>query len=202
MMKNRILIICLLGAIFLANNSFGSDKFSIGATGGLSQNNSLSGDLYISYKLKKLEVNSGYSVFGNKASYRGVNDLQFISHGMFAQGNYYLIGGLYGGLRFAFNLNWVDKGSQKLFDNYQNIDSPTFFSGNAVYGQIGYYQQLGKIIGIKLQTQIGVHSYKIAQGWLLTNNSGSAVTDAQFGIERHSDFLYNLSLGLVFKLRR
>jgi len=83
---------------------------------------------------------------------------------------------------------------------FTQIDSPTFFSGISGYGHLGYHLPIGQHIGIKLQGQIGLHNYKIAQGWLLIDNSSSDVRSAQFGIERHARFLYNLSIGLVFKL--
>ncbi|MCL2683361.1 MAG: hypothetical protein FWE63_07785 [Bacteroidales bacterium] len=216
-MKNRNLIICLLAVMFFAEQSFCAEsdstrteknsekaKFIIGATGGLSQNNFLSGDLYcgvsIPLKSDQLEINFGYSTFSNKATYRGVKNLQFKSHGLFIEGNYVLSSGLYFGLRVAFNLNWVDENSQKLFDNY-TFKSPTFFSGKAFYGQIGYYYPIGTSIGIKGQFQIGLHNYKIAEGryWQF-GNSNDPIRDAQLGVEWRIGFLYNLSVGFILKL--
>lgn len=200
----------LFGLIYCVNNSFCAEPdsikttFSVGITGGLSQNNSFFGDVYGGVKLvpisKNIDVNVGYSVFSNKTSYRGVDNLLFTSHGLFVEGNYFLIGGLYGGLRFSVNFNWIDPDSQKQFEYYPNIDSPTFFSGIAGYGQVGYYHPIKKFIGIKLQLQIGLHNYKISEGWLLYDNSSSDIRNMQFGIERHAEFLYNLGVGFVFKL--
>ena len=204
----KIILFCLVGLMFFNNKSFCSDKdkFSIGLTGGMSQNKSFSGDLYLgttlslySEKLKNLEVNTGYSFFSNKTSYRGINNLQFKSHGLFTEGNYYFTEGLYGGLRFAINFNWIDKESQKLFDNQPDIDSPTFFIGTAAYGHIGYYKPMGKNVGIKMQAQIGLHSHKVTQGWQI-GTSDNPIREAQRGIENHIEFLYNLSIGIVFKL--
>ncbi|MDR2907817.1 MAG: hypothetical protein LBU91_07510 [Bacteroidales bacterium] len=207
-MKKITLIVGLLGLICFANKSYGAKKdslkvkLSIGAIGGFAQNSSWSGDLFggiiIPIKSIKLEANLGYSVFGNKTSYRGVNDVQFVSHGLFLDGNFYIIDGLYIGLKFALNFNWVNKESQKLFDDYPDIDSPTFFPGKAIYGQIGYYLPIGDILGLKFQAQAGLHNYKITEGWFLIDNTDSYLRDDR--IELHAEFLYRLSVGLVFKL--
>jgi hypothetical protein len=211
-MKNKILIISLFGLTLFANKSFCTEKettenkFFVGVTSGLSQNNSLSGDLYgginIPLKKMKLDVNFGYSVFKNKTSYSGVNNLQFISHGLFIEGNYYLIEGLYTGLRIAVNYNWINDNSQKLFDNYPDIESPKGFSGTASFLNIGYNQPIGNNVCLKLQAQIGIHNHRVAEGWYwsLSDNSSNDFRAAQFGVERHYEFLYNISIGLVFKL--
>jgi len=59
---------------------------------------------------------------------------------------------------------------------------------------------MGDTFGIKLQGQIGLHNYKIAQGYLLIDNSSSDLRNVQHGIERHAELLYNLSIGLTFRL--
>jgi hypothetical protein len=204
------LLICITGLIFFSNSLSASDtdstkmRISLGATGGISQINSLSGDIYggliIPINTNKLETNFGYLFFKNNTDYSGVKDLQFRSHGLFMEGNYYFTKGFYGGARFAINFNWVDKESQEKFEIYPDTDSPTFFSGIAGYGHLGYHLSIGEKFGIKLQGQIGLHNYKIAEGWLLIDNSSSDVRNAQFGIERHAELLYNLSIGLTFKL--
>lgn len=211
-MKNIVLLFYLFGLILFVNKSYCAErdttkiKFLIGVTGGLSQNNFLSGDLYcgvsIPLKSNRVEVNFGYSHFSNKATYRKVKDLQFKSHGLFIEGNYQINSGLYVGVKAAFNLNWVDENSQKLFDNYSDIKAPILFSGKAYYGQIGYYYPIGTIIGIKGHFQAGLHNYRIGEGrhWQIFNNSDSSFRDSQFGIEWRIGFLYNLSIGLIIKL--
>ena len=74
---------------------------------------------------KFFEANAGNTTFVNETSYQGIQDLKFNSHGIFLEGNYFMIKGLYCGLRLAFNLNHVTKDSQAKFDVYTNIDSPT-----------------------------------------------------------------------------
>ena len=203
--KQKRFVIGLLLVILFANKSLCTERdarekrFSVGVTGGIAQSNSFSGDLYGALRFKKNDLNFGYLNFGNKTSYKGVSDLQFKSHGLFVEGNHYLIGGLYTGLRFSVNFNWINKESHKLFDNNPNLDSPTFFSGIAGYGQIGYCHPIGNTFSIKIQTQIGLHNYKISQGWFLIDNSNDDFRNERLGIERHAEILYNLSIGLLFK---
>ena len=204
-MKHRLLIIAI-GLISFLNNGIASDlekSRMIGLNGGLSQNNFISGDLYVGMALpfeqQNVEVNLGYSFFRNKTEYQGVRDLKFNSHGLFLEGNYFIIHGLYGGVRFALNFNQVDKSSQAKFDDYSIVDSPTFFTGIAGYGQIGYRQPISNKLSLKVQGQVGIHNYKIAEGYILIDNSSYDPRDAQYGIETHADFLYNLSLGLAYR---
>ena len=208
-MKNsNYLVTFLIGLIMFSLPAFGSNQdstkisFSLGISGGLAQYNSFSGDLYggvtIPFQDKKAEINLGYLYFVSNTDYEDIQDLEFSSHGLFLEGNYYLKKGFYTGLRFAVNFNWVDKESQKKFDNIPDIDSPTFFSGIAGYGQLGLCLPIGNKLGIKLQGQIGIHNYQIAQGWLLIDNSNSDLRKAEIGIYRHAALLYNLSVGLTY----
>lgn len=202
-------LICITGLIFFTSSLSASNsndakmRISFGAAGGISQHSSLSGDIYgglvVPVNRNKLETNFGYSFFKNNTDYSGVKDLLFSSHGLFIEGNYYFTEGFYGGARFAINFNWVDKESQEKFKNYPDTDSPTFFPGTAGFAHLGYHLPISKKIGIKLQGQIGLHNYKITEGWLLIDTSDDA-RNAQYGIERHAELLYNLSIGLTFKL--
>jgi len=124
------LLICITGLTFLSNSLSASDtdntkmRLILGVTGGISQNNSLSGDIYggatILINTNKLETNFGYSFFKNNTDYSGVKGLHFSSYGLFMEGNYYFTEGFYGGARFAINFNWVDKKSQEKFEVYPN----------------------------------------------------------------------------------
>lgn len=201
---------CLTGLIMISTAIFGSvtdstdNRMSLGITAGLSQNTSFSGDISVEGKIPihshKIGVAFGYLHFQNTTDYSGVKDLEFSSHGIFSEGNYYFTERLYGGLRLALNFNWVAGESQKKFDTFPDKDSPTFFTGISKYLHLGYHLPIGKNIGIKLQGQIGLHNYKIAEGWLLINNSGNEIRNAQSGIEQHLEFLYNLSAGFTLKL--
>lgn len=187
---------------------FGNDstkvRVLIGAAGGLSQHRSFSGDVYggviLPLKSKKVNANIGYTYFQNSTSYSQVNDLKFSSHGLFLEGNFYLMKGFYAGLKLSVNLNLVDKTSQQKFDIYPDTDSPTFFGGTAGYLNLGYHKSIVDKIGIKLQGQIGLHNYKISENWLLIDNTDDDFRDEEFGIESHAEFLYNFSIGFTYQL--
>jgi hypothetical protein len=180
------------------------NKLSLGITTGLSQAAFFSGDIFVEGILPihshKLGLAFGYLHFQNTTDYGGVKDLGFSSHGFFSEGNYYFTDGFYGGLRLALNFNWVAGESQKKFDAVPDKNSPTFFTGIAKYLHLGYHLPIGKNTGIKLQGQIGLHNYKISEGWLLIHNSSNDIRDEQSGIEKHLEFLYNLSAGFTLKL--
>jgi len=201
---------CTLGLIMISTALSASvtdstrSNMTLGITAGLAQNTSFSADVFVESILPIhshiIGVRFGYLHFKNTTEYSGVKDLEFSSHGLFTEGNYYFTDVFYGGLRFALNFNWVAGESQKKFDDVPDIDSPTFFTGIAGYMHLGYHQPIGKNIGIKFQAQIGLHNYKIAQGWLLIDNSSDEIRNAQLGIEEHAAFLYNLSVGFTYKL--
>jgi hypothetical protein len=203
------LFICILGLIMISTALSASvtdstkNNVTLGISAGLAQNTSFSADVFVESILPihshNFGMSFGYLHFKNTTDYSGVKDLEFSSHGLFTEGNYYFSDAFYGGLRFALNFNWVVGESQKKFDDVPDIDSPTFFTGIAGYMHLGYHQPIGKNIGIKLQGQIGLHNYKIAQGWLLVDNSSDDIRNAQFGIEKHAAFLYNLNVGFTYK---
>ena len=209
-MKYR-LVICIAGFLLSAITLFGAssdstnNRFILGFTGGFSQNSSLSGDVYGGV-IKPLnngnvEANFGYTYFNNKTSYRGVDDIYFNSHGIFVEGNYYFTQGLYGGVKFALNFNWVDEESQEKFNNVSFLDSPEFFIGQILNFQSGYLLKLNDNFFLRLQGQIGLHSFEIAEGeyWQL-GGTDSPIMRERFKVQDKLQLMYNLSLGLTFRI--
>lgn len=209
--KNILLIILLLTAI--ATKSYCSDAdslktaFNLGIAGGISQGQSLSGDLYIGalipIKREKIEANLGYSFFLNETSYQDIEGLEFQSHGLFIEGNFHFNMNMYAGLKFAYNLNWVDEHSQTQFESNSSNNSPTFFAGKSIYTHLGFFKELTKSFSMKVQGQVGIHNYKMDEGkyWQLFGDSDESLNLAQFGIETKNQILYNLSIGLIYKLK-
>ena len=178
-------------------------KFQIGLTGGFSQNNSMAGDIYLGFvspKIsKKLEFNIGYNYFKNTTDFDNVKDLLYYSHGVFGEANYFLTSNIYAGAKLSVNMNFVDKASQNKYDLFNTRNPPTYFTGIAGFGQIGYNQPIGKVINLRLQGQIGLQNYRIATGALYYSNMDSPTTDS-YTEEKQTKFLYDLSLGLIIKL--
>ncbi len=178
-----------------------NNNFHLGFLGGINQINSFNFDAFGGTKINILstsvEANFGYSYFQNLTNYNVVNDILYYSHGLYAEGNYFLNSIFYAGIRLNLNVNRVDKDSQTRFDAINGINSPTFFTGIATFAQLGIYHSLTPKISFRMQGQIGIHNFKIAQDAIYFSNSSDR--DAQFGIESRSEFLYNLTTGLIFK---
>jgi len=207
MYKLRSLVLISLCAFTIKGVCSDSDslqnKFHLGLDGGFSQNYSMAGDIYLGFvspKIsKKLEFNLGYSYFKNTTDFDNVKDLLYYSHGIFGEANYFLTSNIYAGARLSVTMNFVDKASQDIYVLFSTRNPPTYFTGLAGFGQIGYNQALGKVINLRLQSQIGLQNYRIATGALYFSNMDSPTTDS-YTEEKQTKFLYDLSLGLIIKL--
>lgn len=180
-------------------------KFHFGFTGGFSQNNSLSGDMYggmiIPLYSFKIETNFGYTYFNNTTDFDNVKDLLYYSHGVFCEANYFLTSNFYGGVRVSINMNFVDKISQNKYDDVSARNPPTYFTGIAGFGQLGYNLPIGKKINFRLQGQAGIQNYHIATGALyFSSSNGPFNISDEYTEEKQSKFLYNFSVGLLVKL--
>jgi hypothetical protein len=178
-------------------------KYVLGFAGGISQYNNFSADIYfgfpISMKNGQMDLNIGYTHFKNQTNFDGVKDLLFSSHGIYVDANFLLSAQFYTGFRFAVNGNWVDKASQEEYDQSSSRKPPTYFSGLAWLGYLGFNQALGSHLSLRLQTQLGLQNYKIANGSLLFSNSNTPTT-ASYTEEKRIKFLYNLSLGVHVRI--
>ena len=209
MYKLRSLILIALCAFAIKGVCSGLDslqyKFHFGLSGGLSQNNSLSGDIYggmvIPLNSYIIETNFGYTYFKNTTDFDNVKDLLYYSHGIFGEANYFLTSHFYGGVRVSLNMNFVDKASQKKYDEASTRNPPTYFTGIAGFGQLGYNLPIGRKINLRLQGQVGVQNFHIATGALYFSNSNPPfnISD-RYTEEKQSKLLYNLSVGLIVKL--
>jgi hypothetical protein len=180
------------------------NNFQFGVLGGVNQIRAINSDVLGGTKIivlsKSVEANLGYSYFQNLTNYNAVKDILYFSHGVFAEGNYFFNSIFYAGLRLNLNMNWVERDSQKKFDAVSGVNSPTFFTGRATFVQLGMHHNIAKNISLRIQGQLGIHNFKIAQDAVYFNNSSDRFRNAQFGIEHRSDFLYNLCGGLFLKI--
>lgn len=138
----------------------------------------------------KMETNIGYN-------YRVVYDqnylgfMNFYSHNLFVEANYFFAKRFYGGLRFAVNYNKVTDESAKDIAPYNTLLSPTFY-GFSSYTKLGYFQPIGKHFGIRLQAQWGMQYFKLKYipFWY----------DSKETTENEYIFSGGLTLGLCYKL--
>jgi hypothetical protein len=196
------LLFCSAKNIHAASDSLGY-QFITGFAGGISQQNSFSADVYVGFpfasKTGLMELNAGYTHFRNQTNFDGVKDLAFSSHGIYVEWNYFFRPKLYTGIRLAVNGNWVDEASQDKYDQVSTRKPPTYFSGTAGLGHLGFNQTLGSNVCIRLQTQLGIQNFRIANGSLLFSNTDTP-TSIGYTEEKRIRLLYNLSLGLVVRI--
>lgn len=140
MRKIRVLIV--FGVFLFKINGYCIDsissmkKFHVGLTGGLSQNSSMSGDIFGGYiftlNSTRGEANFGYTYFDNTTNFDNVKDIAYSSHGLFGEFNYYLTTKIYTGARFSVNMNFVDEESQRKYEQNSIKDPPIYFNGKAI----------------------------------------------------------------------
>jgi hypothetical protein len=210
----RKIFICFLGLTFISFTLIGSNnrnektKIALGLTGGLSQYNTLSGEIYcggiIPINSNNFEINIGYNQFNGKTNYKKISPLGYNAHGAFVEGNIILPSNIYLGLKLNYNLNWIDDNSQKIFDKTINVESPEFFAGKSGFSHVGYRLPLSNKFLMKFQGQIGFHNFKIAEGsyWQIGSGSNHPSQEAKAGIETKLHLLYNLNVGLNYKLNQ
>jgi hypothetical protein len=211
MTKIKVVIITGLILLYAKGNCMVPDSspklFLVGLTGGISQNNSFSGDIYGGYifpvNSTKGEAIFGYTYFDNTTNFDNVKDLVYSSHGVFGELNYFLTSKIYAGARFSINMNFVDKESQNKYEQVSIKDPPVYFTGKAILGQVGYNQPLSRNASIRLQGQLGVHNYQMETGIVYFSNDRSPVPDQfkdKYAKELQLKILTNLSLGFIIRL--
>ena len=182
------------------------NKIIFGVTGGITQNSCLSGDIYGGYRFKNnsmlYETNFGYTFFKNSTRFDGFDNLFYASHGVFGEFNYLLTPRLFTGARASINMNFVDGKSQDNYELQSTKDAPTYFTGMAVFGQIGYNIFCCKSIDLRLKAQLGFQKYIIGTGAIYISNDISPIPAEYrdtYARESQLKLLGNLSIGIIIK---
>lgn len=182
------------------------NKIIFGVTGGVSQNSSLTGDIYGGYKFvnndMQFETNLGYSFFQNSTKFDGFESIFYDSHGVFGEFNYFLTPGLFTGVRASINMNFVDGKSQDNYEQQSTKDAPTYFTGIALFGQIGYNVLCLRNLDFRLKAQLGLQNYLIGTGAIYISNDTSPVPAEfrdKYARELQLKLLGNLSIGIIIK---
>lgn len=188
--------------IVLSSNKEQNSSFHFGLLGGYSQNKQLTGDIYgglnVFVNNKLSEVNLGYTFFDNQTNFDNVNNIYYRSHGLFGEFNYFFSPKFYVGIKSSLNMNFVDSVSQIRYELLSPRNAPTYFTGLAFFLQSGFKQNISKNISLRLQGQLGVQNYHIANGALYFSNSSYQYESEEYKEEIQSRFLYNISLGLTY----
>ncbi len=214
-MKFKILLIAI--SLLITNNiSYAAQSdstqihFALGISGGIVNKafggsnqlfiseRSISGEAYgsmfINNNHHKIECSAGYHFFRGQPDFFYEDDFYFNSHNLFIQGNYYLTPDVFVGLRQSWNLNTVDYVSQKGSSEDYGISSETF-AGVAGFLVLGYHKNITPSLSLKVQGQIGFHTYTIGDGINIS-------FPEDFIMIGHStiNILYGINVGLVFRI--
>jgi len=173
---------------------------------GYDQKSKINEEIYGSIRFNKkkfpIELKIGLKHDANNTNFNDVKDLHFDTYSVLVDANFYLIKNFYAGLRLTMDFNNVDSKSQDIYQSVKSSDPPVFFSGSSFLGQIGYCQPIFKNrIYLRIQGQVGVRSYHIANGSLYFSSSYITTNTPSYREEVHTESLYNISLGLGYRIK-
>jgi hypothetical protein len=177
----------------------------LAAFGGLGQkssfNKSVTFKVEIPINASRIVVDFGYINFKNSTSYLNEGGLKYNSQGFFLGSNYFITKNVYIGGRLGLDLNWVDDESQKKFDKYTDIDSPSFFLGKTIILLIGYEYKLSNSFSINFEPHLGLHNFDISEGsyWQLGGSDTREYVNSEEVIETNLHLLYSLNLGILYR---
>jgi len=210
-MKRRIVFIAVIVLFSLSKGicqNPDSSKFRImpGFLIGYDQNSKIYGGICGSFRFNKikkpLELKLGINYSENITDFDGVTDLEFQTLSVLIDASFYLVKNFYAGLGFTADYCIVEEKSQEKYQSVRTNDPPEFFSGVSFLGQVGYCQPIFKNrIYVRIQGQIGVRSYNIANGSLYFSNNINTVKLPPYTEEFHVDPLYNVNIGLGYRIK-
>lgn len=173
------------------------DSLSIGLSSGYDSYNTFRGEIYLKSNInifhRKAEMKVGINNRSYKLDFDNVRDLNASSIGFFGDVAIYPFNkGLFTGFRWELiNFNWLTDDSKTKIEDSRNYSPTSMYTGTCMFFQLGYNFRLSNKIGIKLYGQPGFQQFKITNG--STINS--------LIIEDHYEFIYNINLGIEFKLK-
>lgn len=143
-LSRLLMLLCLLWTFQFcihAAQPTNTEHVLIGINGGLTQQETFSGDIFGGYTFliggNVGEANIGYATFKRSTRFDGVDNLWYTSHGLFCEFNYHYKTGLFVGARLMLNYNFINEASQQWYIDNNTKDPPVLFPGIAPYGQLG-----------------------------------------------------------------
>jgi hypothetical protein len=124
-------------------DSSGTENYlGIGGMSGLNRFSNLVAYVYFSYPIRDMtfpgQVRTGYNYNYGKTDFDGVNNLEYISHGLKIDGNIFLAKNYYLGLGLGIQLNWVESSSRERYESLKPRDPPNYFTDYLASFQTGY----------------------------------------------------------------
>jgi hypothetical protein len=204
-MKNKLSLF-LFCSLLLSNISLASlpKGFFIDAYLGRNIQNfttlDFSGGFRLPVKKTSFEGKVVYTYDNFKTHFLNVSSLEFFSHGLGINVNFYPFKGLYIGVGYITKLSWATPESKISFKEQSVKEAPEFFIGNLLSSQIGYRHFIKKKLSVNFQLLAGFHSYEIEEGWQLGSDDG--IEEPSWAKEQHLDLLMNISVGLSYHLSK
>ncbi len=209
-MKRKFLVIIALVYITSAQGASLFDSISIskkpflGFSVGITQQNAFMPSVYGGTKIfiqnYHFEALLSYAYFNNKSTFINHFDVEFNSHGLFCEVDYYFRKNCFLGVKYGSTFNWVTPQSQLSFSQIPNLTPPMFFGGNLFSSKIGYILPINQSIGLKAQAELGLHNYSLVEGWEISTSNTPNPYQQNTKVVNHIDLLYNLNVGMYFQL--
>lgn len=189
-------------------NAQNENAFALGITGSYGNVKHAGGDLYL--KLKKpnklfglpTELRTG--VYGRtyQLDFAGIKHLNAESIGIFGDLIIFPVNGsgFFTGVRAEpLNFNWVKSSSRDQFRQDKQEDVADLYTGSSAFLQIGYKLNLTKSMALRLYGQAGGQQFTISNGDTFGNYTQN-VKGEDIILENQLNFMYNLNLGIEFRL--
>jgi hypothetical protein len=200
-MKRIIITGCLilLTTVCSSQSKIFTD-LSFGISGGYTNYRTFTPEIFVQKNLtlfnRPFEPKIGINYRSVESSFQEIDNLETKSAGLFAEITIFPFHRyLFAGIRWdAITLNWLtDEALKKLDPDLSFI----MFNGTNLYGIAGVDIPVSDKVGFRLYGMSGIKNYTVSDG---TFSSGNYVSDG-IARESHTDFVYQLNVGIVIRLK-
>jgi hypothetical protein len=199
---NKIsLIICLiLSSVYCEAQTENSKGISLGLGAGYTNSQNIAPEAYLQWHFpvarRRFEVKGGVDYHAFDAKFNGLDGLKTKGAGLFAEAIIFPFHKyFYAGIRW--DLITVNSLTKNTLNRMGSTNSSIVFSGSNFFGVAGVDFLLSRKIHFRLYGMPGVRQYKISDG---TFSSGNYIVDGTTQ-ESHYDFICQVNVGLVFRLK-
>lgn len=173
----------------------------VGVLGGITQHANVGMNIISGCRLQidkhKFEIIGGALFNESSTNYKNLKNLTYRSYGFCGGGNYFLTDHFYLGGLFSFDLSWMNPETASKYVTYTRFSS--FFTGVTGLAQLGYNCRLSNRWHMRIQSQFGLNSYEL---FASKSNDPNIIIQESRIKSLQNDILYNVSIGLVYILKR
>ncbi|GHT47566.1 hypothetical protein AGMMS49965_25670 [Bacteroidia bacterium] len=193
-MKRLLVSIVLLSSLALPIYAKGTDTLSIGGSGGCSNFNVFSGEIYLKSTLdailkRKSEIRIGLNTHTYHLDLDRVAGIDVLSFGLFFDCAIYpLNNGMYAGIRWeALSTTSILEDAKTKLKNEGSYDKANLEVGTGLYFQCGYQYDISNKFSVRLSGLPGVQSFKVSK------------LPSRLSLENHYQFVFDIMLGFEIK---